>query len=781
MRAGGFVFWRYEDSTSLLLDTSTMEFDILHLPFAFFQPAKYAIGEIEDGVCCLVGLVGGMYNLLLQVWLLKEKDGVAKKWMLDKSVPLSEVLGRHDRVCQVRVVNNGLALLCWDEHSTHFVIDLNTLCLKAMFVCNGIAYPVQMPWPSVVLMAAVSEFVPSKMNRATDVAACSRGRLDLVLGLDGPCDKRKTMAAEAGNAVAAPDMGQVMAVETSNMGYDLLDTQFLPESNYSDVICCLDERCGFDQNELDVAAAPSLLLCHHKKLHIESNSTSCSQQSLSSTLIEDQQQSTSQHTSDTVHSAASASGFCPLNIISSTDGPLDRDNASCTKHSSSSIRELSTAERTVTPGCTGSSIGDVNITSMQFSDQNEPYAGGDKPCSNFSVICSSRKSEESDLSINIPQDKMFDALNDKSLNIDEKDTEPVSNLVPEMNEYPIGRATPTSPKTNRQWNRFISISRTFGSDSKSLPEDLKLTGFACHSKKPQTQISYSVSHRREDLGIKHNGDYCKMQSHSSAKTNDTKRLPQNSRSGHSSSESLTCVANVLVTVGDRGWREYNTHITVDSDDQSEQRICVELAKGIKYAHKVCEALQRGVTNRYTRAMIWKGGAEWCLEFPDKGQWLIFKQMHDECYSHNIRTASVKKIPIPGVHLVEGHDDNDAVSFVRSQDHLCHIGTDVELALNESCVIYDMDSDDEEWITSQKKPLVGENTAALELTEDLFEKIMDKLERFAYSHNSSMLTIDQMKELDTGNVPLDIIKIIHTYWQDKRQKKGMPLIRHFQRW
>uniref|UniRef100_A0A0A9HIR5 Uncharacterized protein n=1 Tax=Arundo donax TaxID=35708 RepID=A0A0A9HIR5_ARUDO len=67
MRAGGFVFWRYEDSSSLLLDTSTMEFSILHLPFVFFQPSKYAIGEIEDGVCCLVGLVGEMHNLLLQV------------------------------------------------------------------------------------------------------------------------------------------------------------------------------------------------------------------------------------------------------------------------------------------------------------------------------------------------------------------------------------------------------------------------------------------------------------------------------------------------------------------------------------------------------------------------------------------------------------------------------------------------------------------------------------------------------------------------------------------
>jgi hypothetical protein len=57
--------------------------------------------------------------------------------------------------------------------------------------------------------------------------------------------------------------------------------------------------------------------------------------------------------------------------------------------------------------------------------------------------------------------------------------------------------------------------------------------------------------------------------------------------------------------------------------------------------------------------------------------------------------------------------------------------------------------------------------------------MDKLEKFAYSHNSTELTIDQMKELHVDNVSSDIIKGIHAYWKDKRQKKGMPLIRHFQ--
>jgi hypothetical protein len=527
-----------------------------------------------------------------------------------------------------------------------------------------------------------------------------------------------------------------------------------------------------------VTTAPSLLLCHHLKSLTEINSINGLQHSISFTLDESQQLLVTEHSSGTVHHVPPR--VCSFNLSSSPDSPLDMASASCTDQTSSTSREFKTAKSTVRPECNGGNTGEANIMRRKFLDQNGPCLGADKPCSyNLNVICSPQKSSERHLSIDIPQDKVIDAPNDKPLNKDEEDKQPVSNLVQELNEHPIGRATPTAPRTTYHRNRFTSISRAFGDGSKLLPEDLMVTGFAGGSKKPRSQVSYSISPRSEEFGIKNKGHFRKIQSHSSAKINDSKKLPDSSRSGHSSPESLTCVANVLVTVGDRGWREYDTQITMDSDGQSERRICVKLAEGKKYSHKVCQVLQPGATNRYTHAMMWKGGAEWCLEFPDRSQWMVFKQMHDECYSHNIRAASVRNIPIPGVRFVEIPDDNDVVSFVRSEDYIGHIGTDVEIALDESRVIYDMDSDDEEWISSWRKFLVGDDITAHELAEDLFERVMDKLEKFAYSHNCNELSTDQMKELDIDNVPLDIVEVIHAYWQDKRQKKGMPLIRHFQ--
>lgn len=558
-----------------------------------------------------------------------------------------------------------------------------------------------------------------------------------------------------------------MNLFSKSLSFDDRGPQFLSESNYPDVdpvIFCLDNQSDFTKKHMD-PAAPSLLLCHHLKLLMESNlaPNGLVHQAVPSEIsLEEDWQSISQPTSD---------------LVNQVD-PLYMDTVGFVDHSSSARRKHDTTDCTVSLDCNNNSGGDINVTSGRFPDQNGPYVAADnsnpggKLCSSsHNVTNSPEKSKRRYPSIDIPHDKTSNPSDDELLSKDGKATEPVSNLVQELNEYPIGRVTPTAPRTTYHRNRFTSISRTFGDGSKLWPED--------GSKKPRTPASYSVSPRSDELGLKHKGHFRKIQPHNSPRTNGAKRLPDNTRSGESSPESLTCVANILITVGDRGWREYDTQIKVDTDGQSDRRICVRLAEGTKYSHKVCQVLQPGATNRYTHAILWKGGPEWCLEFPDRSQWSVFKQMHEECYSHNIRAASVKNIPIPGVRLVEGHNDNGVVSFVRPQDYLCHIGPDVEMALDESRVIYDMDSDDEEWIAGWKKSQRSKNSTAGELTEDLFEKIMDKFEKFAHTHNCNELTIDQIKELDMDDVPQDIIEVIHDHWHDKRQKKGIPLVRHFQ--
>jgi len=110
----------------------------------------YAIGDTVDGVCCLVGLVGSIKSLHLQVWLLKE-DGVTKTWEPEKKVPVSQVLGRDAQLHQVHVVTNGVALLAGDR-CHQFAINLKKMCIDAEFECSTLGYPLQMPWPPAVLV-----------------------------------------------------------------------------------------------------------------------------------------------------------------------------------------------------------------------------------------------------------------------------------------------------------------------------------------------------------------------------------------------------------------------------------------------------------------------------------------------------------------------------------------------------------------------------------------------------------------------------------------------------
>jgi hypothetical protein len=178
-------------------------------------------------------------------------------------------------------------------------------------------------------------------------------------------------------------------------------------------------------------------------------------------------------------------------------------------------------------------------------------------------------------------------------------------------------------------------------------------------------------------------------------------------------------------------------------------------------------------------MMWKGGKEWTLEFPDRSQWVLFKEMHEECYNRNMRAASVKNIPIPGVCLIEENDDNGIEApFFRGFKYFRQLETDVELALNPSRVLYDMDSDDEKWmLKNRSSPEV--NSSSRQISEEMFEKAMDMFEKAAYSQQRDQFTSDEIMKLMAGIGPTGAIKIIHEYWQHKRQRKRMPLIRHLQ--
>lgn len=359
--------------------------------------------------------------------------------------------------------------------------------------------------------------------------------------------------------------------------------------------------------------------------------------------------------------------------------------------------------------------------------------------------------------------------------------ESVLDLAWEVSGYSGHSLNPTAPRSVRHCNAHSSVSPKFSQCSKFWQEDFMRNGFASGLKKPRTLVSYSLPFGGYDLGSKRRSNHRKPRSFKKIRTDDAKRLLGVSANSQSNQEQLICNANVLVTAEDKGWREWGAQVAVGSDDHKDWRICVKLSGVTKYAYKAQHIIQPGITNRYTHAMMWKGGKDWTLEFTDRSQWSRFKEIHEECYNRNMRSAFVKNIPIPGVQLMTGDDyDVEGVpSFHSSSKYYRQVGTEVDMALDPAHLLYDMDSDDEEWVSemNNSKDLNGDGIS--KVTDDMFERTMDIFEKFSYAQQCNEFSSDEIEEFMADVGPLDIVKTIYEYWRQKRLKKGMALIRQFQ--
>ncbi|KAI3506516.1 hypothetical protein L1887_28877 [Cichorium endivia] len=334
-----------------------------------------------------------------------------------------------------------------------------------------------------------------------------------------------------------------------------------------------------------------------------------------------------------------------------------------------------------------------------------------------------------------------------------------------------GSPNPTAPRNTWHRNKPGSGSSSF-IDGKT---DFIGNGFGVGPKKPRTQVQYTLpSFNFKNKG--HNSQtglpYQRIRKANEKKTSDPSKGPRRNL------ELVACDANILINGGDKGWREHGARVFLEVADHNEWKLAVKLTGVLKYAYKVHQDLQPGSTNRYTHAMMWKGGKDWALEFPDRSQWFLFKEMHEECHNRNIRAASIKNIPIPGVRLIrDSVDDEDETVFVRSSWYIRQVRNDAEMAMDASRVMYDMDSEDEEWVCRSRGS--EEEDESQTLTDEVFEKVMDMLEKVSFAQKRDNFTSGEIEELIARITPVKLAKTIYQHWREKRQRKGMPLIRQLQ--
>uniref|UniRef100_A0A2P2MIF8 Enhancer of polycomb-like protein n=2 Tax=Rhizophora mucronata TaxID=61149 RepID=A0A2P2MIF8_RHIMU len=378
------------------------------------------------------------------------------------------------------------------------------------------------------------------------------------------------------------------------------------------------------------------------------------------------------------------------------------------------------------------------------------------------------------ITVDIPSSQQFDKHVER--------THQSTELHYKMNGGIIPSPNPTARRSAS--HRARSSSSSFGYHWHGLSDGKVASlqnNFGNRPKKPRTNVSHAMPFGGFDYGSKNKSHQQKGFSHKRIRTATEKGSSDFSRGFEQNMEMLSCDANLLITLSERGWRECGAQVVLELFDHNEWKLAVKLSGTTRYSYKAHQFLQTGSTNRYTHAMMWKGGKDWTLEFTDRSQWALFKEMHEECYNRNIRAASVKNIPIPGVHLIEENDDHVAeVPFVRSSSkYFRQLETDVEMALNPSRVMYDIDSDDEQWMSKNQSPSAVDNGSVYDISEEIFVKTMDMLEKAAYSQQCDQFKCNELEELMAGFGPMEAVKTIHEYWRQKRQRKGMPLIRHFQ--
>ncbi|KAH1033447.1 hypothetical protein J1N35_045621 [Gossypium stocksii] len=423
-----------------------------------------------------------------------------------------------------------------------------------------------------------------------------------------------------------------------------------------------------------------------------------------------------------------------------------------------------------------SAIGQLEQQKCDYSESQQPFLSskvvdGDKKGSGSSSALNG-------IRVELPPFDQYKNHVDSRL----PSTQQSTDLTWNMNGGVIPTPNPTAPRSYWHRNRSsssIGYQAHRWSDGKA---DFFHNNFGNGPKKPRTQVSYSMPFGGLDYSSKNIGDHQRGLPHKRIRRANEKRSSDVSRGSQRNMQLVSCHANLLLTLGDRGWRECGAQVALERFDRNEWKLAVKMAGSTRCSYKAHQFLQPGSTNRYTHAMMWKGGKDWILEFTDRSQWALFKDMHEECYNRNIRAASVKNIPIPGVCLVHDYDENATdVTFVRSSfKYLRQVETDVEMALDPSHVFYDMDTDDEQWISRIHRSSQSDGSCStLEFSDEMFEKIMDIFEKAAYTQQCDQFNSDEIEELMAGVGSMEVIRAVYEHWREKRQRVGMPLIRHLQ--
>ncbi|KAK9056462.1 hypothetical protein SSX86_023823 [Deinandra increscens subsp. villosa] len=241
-------------------------------------------------------------------------------------------------------------------------------------------------------------------------------------------------------------------------------------------------------------------------------------------------------------------------------------------------------------------------------------------------------------------------------------------------------------------------------------------------------------------------------------------------------DSASCNASILVIELDMCYREKGAVITMEMSGPKHWFLVVKRNGVERFKVETRDIMRPCFCNRVTHAIIWAGGDEsWKLEFPNRQDWFIFKELYRECSERTIRVpdslASI--IPVPQVTEVSGYADENYMPFKMPDLYISSKGDEVSRILEKSDPVYDMDSDDDEWLNKYND---GYHSR---VDEYIFEKIIDAFERGIYCSPGDYLDVAKAVDRCLLLASKDILEAVHGYWMAKRKKKHSALVQAFE--
>ncbi|KAI9124636.1 hypothetical protein K1719_004558 [Acacia pycnantha] len=238
-------------------------------------------------------------------------------------------------------------------------------------------------------------------------------------------------------------------------------------------------------------------------------------------------------------------------------------------------------------------------------------------------------------------------------------------------------------------------------------------------------------------------------------------------------DSSLCSANLLITESDKCYRVEGVVVTLEMSASNDWLLTVKKDGLIRCTFRAEKVMRPSSSNRFTHMTMFPLDNGLRLEFDRRQDWSLFKNLYKECSNRNNLAPVAKFIPVPGVLEVPGYADSNSATFHRPDIYISMNGDELSRALAKRTAIYDMDSDDEEWLRKLN------HESQEHVSEDNFELMIDALEKAYYCNpddfSNEKLPANLCCDLGSNGV----MEAVYGYWMKKRKQKRSLLLRVFQ--